>query len=179
MMIKEIIVVEGKDDIAAVKAAVDAQVFATGGLWFGKKTLERLKKMGERNGIILLTDPDYAGDKIRSRIAWAIPGCKHAFMPREYAIRKGDIGVENASKEAIKEALLKAHPMMMKKRETFTLAMLYAHGLIGPNSNERREKMGKILGIGYGNGKQFLERLNHFGIGEKEYAQALEEMNRE
>ena len=39
--------------------------------------------------------------------------------------------------------------------------------------------MGKILGIGYGNGKQFLERLNHFGIEEKEYAQALEEMNRE
>ena len=32
MMIKEIIVVEGKSDISAVKRAVDAQVIATSGM---------------------------------------------------------------------------------------------------------------------------------------------------
>ena len=178
-MIKEVIVVEGKDDIAAVKAAVDAQVFATGGTWFGKKTLDQLREMGKRNGIILLTDPDYAGDKIRFRISRAVPGCKHAFLPQTYAIKKGDIGVENASTEAIREAILRARPMLMEERTEFTRSELYRDGLTGPNSQERREAVGNLLGIGYGNGKQFLERLNHFGITREEYEKALEEIQGE
>ena len=42
-MIKEIIVVEGRDDIQAVKNAVDAEVIATGGYGFDKEFLNRLK----------------------------------------------------------------------------------------------------------------------------------------
>ena len=36
-MIKEVIVVEGKDDITAVKAAVECEVIATGGFRFSDK----------------------------------------------------------------------------------------------------------------------------------------------
>ena len=54
-MIKEIIVVEGKDDIRAVKNAVDAEVIATGGYGYSKELINRLKKISERRGVIILT----------------------------------------------------------------------------------------------------------------------------
>ena len=47
-MIKEIIVVEGRDDIAAVKNAVEAEVIATGGFGFDRKFIENLKKIAEK-----------------------------------------------------------------------------------------------------------------------------------
>ena len=42
-MIKEVIVVEGKDDISAVKKAVDAEVIATNGYGFPKGVVEKIK----------------------------------------------------------------------------------------------------------------------------------------
>ena len=42
-----------------------------------------------------------------------------------------------------------------------------------PNSREK-EKIGKYLGIGYSNSKQFLNRLNNFGITREELIKALE-----
>ncbi|HAE92190.1 MAG TPA: ribonuclease M5, partial [Tissierella sp.] len=39
---------------------------------------------------------------------------------------------------------------------------------------EKRERLGEILGIGYANSKQFLNRLNNFGITRKEFEEALE-----
>ena len=64
-MIKEVIVVEGKDDITAVKAAVECEVIATGGFRFSDKFIERLRFIQKQKGIIVFTDPDYAGEKIR------------------------------------------------------------------------------------------------------------------
>ena len=68
-MIKETIVVEGKDDIANIKRAVDAEMIATNGLAFGKDLIEKLKVINERTGIIIFTDPDHAVKKIRAKIA--------------------------------------------------------------------------------------------------------------
>ena len=42
-MIKEVIVVEGRDDIAAVKRAVDAELIATSGLGLQRGLLNELK----------------------------------------------------------------------------------------------------------------------------------------
>ena len=80
-MIKEVIVVEGKDDVTAVKAAVDAEVITTHGFGFGKKLLNTLKELQKRRGIIIFTDPDHTGEKIRRDIERAVPGAKHAFSP--------------------------------------------------------------------------------------------------
>jgi len=38
---------------------------------------------------------------------------------------------------------------------------------------ERRDALGRILGIGYGNGKQLVSRLNHYGITRADYEKAL------
>lgn len=174
-MIKEVIVVEGKDDITAVKAAVDAEVIATGGFGYNKEFINTLKKIADKRGIIILTDPDYAGEQIRKDLAKHIKNCKHAFLPQGKALKKGDIGVENATKEDIIEAIFKARPNKIERNEEFTKEDLIEHGLSGgPNSRERREKLGYILGIGYCNSKQLLNRLNNFGITKEEFYKALE-----
>lgn len=174
-MIKEIIVVEGKDDIAAVKSAVDAEVIATGGFGYNRKFIENLKLIAEKRGIIILTDPDHAGENIRKELSRHIKNCKHAFLPQGKAFKKGDIGVENATKEDIMEAIKKARPVIADKRQEFSKEDLIREGLIGgPNSKEKREKLGDLLGIGYCNGKQFLNRLNNFGITRDEFVRALE-----
>ena len=64
LLIKEIIVVEGKDDITAVKNAIDAEVIATGGFGYNEEFVRSLEKIAETKGIIILTDPDYAGEKL-------------------------------------------------------------------------------------------------------------------
>ena len=176
-MIKEIIVVEGRDDIVAVKNAVEAEVIATGGFGYKEDFIESLKVIAEKRGIIILTDPDYAGERIRKDIGRNIKNCKHAFLSRGKAFKKGDIGVENATKEDIIEAIKKARPIIIEKREEFTKEDLIKLGLIGgSNSKQKREKLGNILGIGYGNSKQFLNRLNNFGITKEEFIEALEAM---
>ncbi len=67
--IKETIVVEGRDDITAVKAAVDAELIEVNGFAVRKRsTLEKIKNAQARTGVIILTDPDFAGEKIRKTI---------------------------------------------------------------------------------------------------------------
>lgn len=176
-MIKEIIVVEGKDDIVAVKNAVEAEVIATGGFGYKKEFIERLKLISDKRGIIILTDPDYAGEQIRKDLSKHIKNYKHAFLPRGKALKKGDIGVENATKADIIESIKKARPVLTEKREEFTKEDLMDLGLVGgKGSQKRRERLGDILGIGYANSKQFLNRLNNFGITREEFIKALERM---
>ena len=82
-MIKEVIVVEGKDDVAAVKKAVDAEMIAVGGFGINAKIISRIKEAQKRKGVIVLTDPDFAGEKIRKIIAKRVPGIKHAYIAQE------------------------------------------------------------------------------------------------
>ena len=174
-MIKEVIVVEGRDDITAVKAALDAEVIATGGFGYKKEFIKTLINLSERRGIIILTDPDYAGEQIRKDLSKHLKNCKHAFLPQGKALKKGDIGVENATKEDIIEAISKARPITIEKTSEFTKEEIIALGLAGgSNAAEKREKIGDILGIGYSNSKQFLNRLNNFGITREEFQKALE-----
>ena len=49
------------------------------------------------------------------------------------------------------------------------------NGLIGnEDASYRRDKVGQILGIGYGNAKQFLNRLNNYGVSREEFNNAIE-----
>lgn len=174
-MLKEVIVVEGRDDITAVKAALNCEVIATHGFGYNKELVETLKKIGERRGIIILTDPDFAGERIRRDLSSKIDNVKHAFLPRGKALKKDDVGVENATAEDIYEAIMKARPEKVEQRILFTKEDLIDRGLAGGSgSRERREKLGIILGIGYCNAKQFLNRLNNLGVTKEEFVKALE-----
>ena len=177
-MIKELIVVEGKDDITAVKNALECEVIATGGFGYKKELVETIKSIGERRGVIILTDPDYAGEQIRKDLSKKIKNCKHAFLPQGKALKDGDIGVENASKEDIIEAIQKARPEIVERSIIFLKEDLINLGLTGGESSRmKREQLGEILGIGYSNGKQLLNRLNNFGVTREEFLEAIERID--
>lgn len=178
--IKEVIVVEGRDDEVAVKRAVNAEIITTSGYGLNQKTLDRIKYAQEKCGVIIFTDPDYAGETIRKRIDDYVPGCKHAFLPRAEALKGDNIGIENANDESIINGLKKARCSTEEPVYLFTNADLIECGLIGdPGSTERRDYLGKVLGIGYGNGKSFLKRLNKFGISREEFLAGLMELEKD
>lgn len=173
-MIKEVIVVEGKDDVAAVKAAVDAEVITTHGFGYGMKLISLLKDIEKRRGIIIFTDPDYMGNKIRKDIARHLENPKHAFLPQGKAMKKDNIGVENATSEDIIKALEASRPTIEKKEIEFTQKDLRDNGLINSDgATIRRDKVADYLRIGHGNGKQFLSRLNSFGVTREEFENAV------
>jgi len=177
MKIKEIIVVEGRDDTAAIKKSVDAITIETHGYGITKKTWQLIEKAYRETGIIVFTDPDHAGEQIRRRILEKFPEAKEAFLDRASARKDRDIGIENASPESIREALFKARCTMEERKPDLCMEDLLEAGLIGQaDSAQRREAIGKQLGVGYGNGKTFLQKLNKFGITKEELAKALREI---
>ncbi len=176
-MIKEVIVVEGRDDAIAVKRALHAEIITTHGFGLTEETLKRIELAQERKGVIIFTDPDHAGEKIRKRISNRVRGCKHAFLPREEATKNGDIGIENASPESILVALAKVRTECEISGKTFTNLDLIQNDLVGSeDASIRRDRLGKELGIGYANAKQFLNRLNHYGISRIEFEEALKKI---
>lgn len=172
-MIKEVIVVEGKNDAAAVKKAVAADIIITSGFGLTKQTIELILKAQQNQGVIVLTDPDFMGEKIRKIISDRVKGVKHAFIPAEDAEFENDIGVENAAPEAIIKALSMAKAKSAEKRVEFTNIDMVEFGLVGQTeSAARRRKLGAELGIGYANAKQFVNRLNIYSISREEFEAA-------
>ena len=176
-MIKEVIVVEGRDDITAVKQAVDAEVIAVGGFGINARVIERIKEAQKRKGVIVLTDPDFAGEKIRSIIAKRVKGIKHAYIAQEDGIKGDDIGVENAIPEVIIEALNRAKVSAEVVDEVYTSEDMFHFKLTGDiYSKRRRIILGKELGIGYGNANQMLSRLNKYSITKEEFIKAIQKI---
>lgn len=179
-MIKEIIVVEGKDDTVAIKRAVEAETIETGGSAINKQTLQRIKLAQQRRGVIVFTDPDHAGERIRKIIAARVPGCKHAFLSQEEASKRGDIGIENASPASIRKALAQVRTDYQAGESDIAWEDLMAAGLIvHADAAARRLRMGTLLGIGYCNGKQFYNRCRMFQITREEFAEAYRQMSEE
>lgn len=176
--IKEVIIVEGRDDTAAIRRAVSAMTIETHGFGMPDSMWPLIEKAYKEQGIIIFTDPDYAGEKIRRKVAERFPDCKQAFLPKGKALKKGNVGVENAKPEDIVEALENARCTAADAPQVFTMDDLAACGLSGtPDAKERREKLGNLLSIGYGNTKTFLRKLNQFHITKEEFYQKAKEIS--
>lgn len=73
-MLKEVIVVEGKSDTAAIRRALEADTIETGGFTLAASTLRKIEAAYKKRGIIILTDPDGAGNRIRRFLIGAFSG---------------------------------------------------------------------------------------------------------
>ncbi len=174
MKIKEVIVVEGRDDTAAIKRAVNADTIETGGSAINEQVIRKIRMAQEKRGVIIFTDPDYQGERIRKIISQAVPGCKHAFIRQEDGMKKGDIGVENASPEVIIRALSEVRTEVAEQAGEISFEDLIAAGMAaGPDAAGRRLRLGERLGIGYANAKQMHKRLNMFQISREEFLAAV------
>ncbi|KLK95955.1 ribonuclease M5 [Lactococcus lactis] len=188
--INEVIVVEGRDDTANLKRYFDCETYETGGSSIDDRDLERLKRLEDKRGIIVFTDPDFQGERIRKIIMQAVPNAKHAFLNRDEARPKGkgSLGVEHANFEALNQALAEvfggekvtdefgsaktqgpsSDRSSVSKKELpteLTQTDLMSFGLVmAADSRKRREFLCEQLRIGYANGKQIKKRLNMFKI---------------
>ena len=181
--IKEVIVVEAKDDTKQIQRAVDADRFETNGSALSLADIEQLKKLQQTRGLIIFTDPDFNGERLRKMISQAIPGVKHAFIRRDQGIpteAHGSLGVEHASQKTILHAVSSLYTEeevgspLFRRRD-----MGHAYLVRGRAARQRRERLAQLLGIGYGNGKQMLKRLNLFRVTRDQFDQAIAQMNQE
>lgn len=188
--IPEIIVVEGIHDRQAVSRAAQADIWVLGGDRVSQRTLGELRRAVRIRGVIVLTDPDGPGERIRRRIDQAVPGCRHAVLSKSDALGEGRVGVEYAKPDAIWQALEQARPPRSsephrpedegrnaERSHQFTIADLTDAGLAHHAEAARNRKLvGEQLGIGYGNVKAFLHKLNALAVQHDEWLQALDWM---
>lgn len=157
--IKEAIVVEGRYDKNALSQVVDAVILETSGFGVFKdgEKLTLLRRLAEKQGLIVLTDPDGAGFVIRNYIKGAIPPhqVKHAYVPdvsgkerrKRSPGKEGLLGVEGMSPDILLQALLRAGATVeggepALPRSELTPADLFTLGLTGrPDSAGRRERL--------------------------------------
>ena len=171
-----VIVVEGTSDKALLENFIDAEIVITNGSDVPCETIEYLKALSKNKTIVVLTDPDSPGKRIRDVLDREIPGLLHAFIPKAKAIKKRKVGVAESDKDTILEALNHLCPSAPAKNESpITYGDLVELGLVGtPDSSKKREEVGKKLHIGFGNGKTFLNRLNALGVSKEELKEASE-----
>lgn len=178
--IKEVIVVEGKDDTKQIAKAVNADTYETNGSALSMADIEQLKKLQSSRGLIVFTDPDFNGERVRKLISQHIPGVKHAFIRRDQGVpdeAHGSLGVEHAAPAVIKAALAHVYTEEEQASDRFSRHDLAQAGLLsGTGARARREQLGQILGIGYGNGKQLLRRLNLFRIDPQDFQAAVKQI---
>ncbi|MDP9729305.1 toprim domain-containing protein [Alicyclobacillus tolerans] len=180
--IPELIVVEGVHDWQRVREAVEADVWVLGGERFSRATYHALRRAVQVRGVILLTDPDGPGQRIRQRIDRAVPGCLHAHLPKRLAVGGQKLGIEHAQPEDIRQVLLAVRRPRVQDQEAtanqpFTIADLQENGLTAcPEAMERRQWLGDWLGIGGGNSKSFVYKLNALGVTREEWRIALERL---
>ena len=155
--VREAIVVEGKYDKNTLRQLVDAPIFETGGFSILKDTekLTLLRKVAEKRGLVVLTDPDGAGFVIRNYLKGALPKDKvlHAYVPdisgkerrKKTPGKEGKLGVEGMSREVLLTALKNAGATIdgetvSSSGEKLTHTDLFELGLSGGKDSSLRRK---------------------------------------
>lgn len=164
--VKEEIIVEGVYDKIKLSRFIDAPILTTGGfsVYRRKDAIATIQKLAETTGIVILTDSDSAGFRIRSYIKQSIQGGRvlHAYVPDIHGKEKrkrvpgkeGLLGVEGMKEEIILDALVKSGATVdgtstePKRARAITKADMMKAGLSGgAGSRELRTRLCEELGI--------------------------------
>ena len=160
LKVKEAIIVEGKYDKIKLSSVIDGVIIPTGGfnIFKNRETLETIRFFARKTGIIILTDSDSAGFKIRSYIKGAVPEGRiiNVYIPdifgkerrKDAPSKEGKLGVEGIDGEVILEAFRKAGITASETSEAdeqsdpITRLDLYELGLSGgENSSVMRRRL--------------------------------------
>lgn len=166
LKIQEAIVVEGRYDKNTLSQVVDAVILETSGfgIFKDKEKLALLRRVGEKRGLILLTDSDGAGFVIRNYLKGALPKdqVKQAYIPdrpgkekrKKHPGKEGKLGVEGMSPAVLEQALRQAGATILDggdeapKAPPLTKADLFAWGLSGGlGSKEKRQALLQALDL--------------------------------
>lgn len=178
---EKLIIVEGKYDKIRLENIVDAEVIAVNG--FGLYHDDRLKKtirtLG-KNGVIILTDSDTAGYKIRVYLNSLLEGCDvtNVFLPQIAGKEKrkhtpsaeGFLGVEGVSDDIIRDCI-KNFCENCVRRTDITAADLVEHGYSGcPGAAAKKSRLLAYLGVQKNISNKFLLRILNSRFSKAEFA---------
>ena len=162
--IKEAIVVEGKYDKIRLSGLVDATIVEAGGfhIYKDKEKLDLLRLLAQRTGLVVLTDSDASGFKIRRFLNGAIGPqyLKHVYNPDVYGKERskaqpsaeGKLGVEGMTTQVLLEAFCQAGLLCEegapRTGRPITKQDFYEDGLTGgAGSAGRRQELLKRLDL--------------------------------
>lgn len=160
--INEAIIVEGKYDKSKLASLVDAVIIVTNGfgIFKDREKLELIRYYAHKTGIIIMTDSDSAGQKIRGYIKGAVHDGRiiNVYIPdvfgkekrKEKPSAEGKLGVEGISSKQIAEAFERAGITSSERtfKSDITSLTLYELGLSGgENSRELRKRLQKSLDL--------------------------------
>lgn len=186
------VITEGRYDKARLSTVIDGLIITTEGfgIFNSKEKQTLIKKIAAEKGIIILTDSDAAGFKIRNFLKNIVPEDKitHAYIPDIYGKEKrktapskeGKLGVEGIDNDLLEKALLSTglFSETEKKPEAnpITPSDLFETGLTGrENSADRRRSLLVSIGLPARlTGKNLLSVLNTFMTKEEFYKKASE-----
>lgn len=186
--INKTIVVEGKYDKEQLKKITDAPIICTGGfnIYKDKQTINFLKNAAEKNGIIILTDSDAAGFRIRNYLKQCIgefgnitniyiPSLKGKEKRKADFSKEGLLGVEGMDTELLKELLIKADASSENTPPPFLdKARFFEDGFSGKaDSNKKRELLLKHLNLPKRMSSNSIIDIINKTITEEEYIRAV------
>ena len=162
--VREAIVVEGKYDKNTLRQIFDAVVIEVRGfgIFSNDELLKLLRRLADRQGLLILTDSDGAGLVIRNYLRGTIPKdkVKHAYIPeiqgretrKRTPSRAGTLGVEGMRPDILIEALRRSGATLDGEadvpRAALTKADLYEFGLSGVrDSAEKRARLMERLDL--------------------------------
>lgn len=164
--INEAIAVEGNYDKIKLSQLVDTTIVVLDGfmIYKDKPKQNMLKMLADKCGLIILTDSDAAGFRIRTYLKNVLAGknVKHAYIPdikgkekrKAKPSKEGFLGVEGMSDEIILKALSEVSSAAQngavsgKTAKRVTKADLFADGFSGgENSHDARRRLTKVLGL--------------------------------
>lgn len=164
-----VIVVEGKMDKDLIESFMDVDIITTNGSEVSRGTIEYIREIAKKKDVIVLTDPDAPGKRIRDILNNDIPGLLNAYVPKDRCIKGHKVGVAESSKDVILDALEHLIPSKPSLSSDLTTTDLFEYGLIGgPGSSEKRKKYEEHFHLGHTNGKTLLSRLKSLGITKKD-----------
>ncbi len=162
--LKQAIVVEGRYDKAKLAAIFDTTILQTDGfaIFRNPEKLELIRRLARQDGIILLTDSDKAGFKIRGYIGGAVPDGQiiHIYIPdilgkerrKPRPSAEGKLGVEGIDNALLIRAFQQAGVLdgapPPPPARPITKLDLYEDGFVGgPESRALRAQLLKRLGL--------------------------------
>ncbi len=160
--LEQAVIVEGKYDKIKLTSIIDGVIIVTNGfgIFKDKEKLELIRYYAEKTGIIILTDSDNAGRKIRGYIKGAIKNGSivNVHIPDIFGKEKrktkpsaeGKLGVEGIDAKILREAFSKAGISASERiaPRDITKLTMFELGLSGGNeSSILRKKLQSRLGL--------------------------------
>jgi len=155
--LRQPVIVEGRYDRIRLAPLIDGVLIETGGfrIFKDKMLLDSLRHLAKTTGVIILTDSDDAGFRIRNYLKSSLgkdAKITHVFIPsvkgvearKTEASAEGLLGVEGMDTQTLLEAFRRAGVgcQEVEKKSDLTTADLFAAKLTGAsNSAERRRSL--------------------------------------